>query len=346
MEYDYDLNGNIKELPDYLIQDANKILKINSSSTGIEWSNLINESGFIANSGNGNTNTTNNYVGFCYSSNPKTGLFNYGPTNETLGLRIDGNPILELQNDGIYPIKNIICSNDPLLSTGKISFADSTTYITGTNTTNKQISFNCDSQEILRLSNDTTQHILFKKPLRIENQLYSASNPHIFCKSSTSNICGISFDPVYNKIEISCGIIPAYIQRIENNLVTFTRAVYNQRVTCNDIRHVSGTIYNITTNQSDMPIIYAKRHASNNTTIILPYQPSCPEQYRIIVDQNGISTANFIYLNTTNMDVLFIDNGIRTLFTYPFSNIDLGINRVYDCHYSAADTRWIVIKIT
>jgi hypothetical protein len=343
------LNGFIDNegVPSYIIGDENKILRVNPFATGIEWTDETTQDGFKADLGTGTLNTSETFQGFVFNTNETTGLFNYGLSSDTLGLRMNGQPILELSALNIRPSQKILFNNDLLLSNPNLCFGGTDTiYITGRNSTYKEISINTDNQENIRFSNQSDSRIFLRNPLRIENQVYSSSQPHIFSKSGSSNICGFSFDPVYNKIQLHCGLIPSFNTEFGISLNTMNAPLYQKKVYAEDIQDVSGIIYNVPTTYSEGGIYHMKRSTTADTLIILPFKPDIPVKYRIITDNNNNSSTFLLKLNTTNTDLLYFDGaGTRTLYLANFSDITLGINRVFDVHYKVSDQRYILMRV-
>lgn len=337
-----------KELPNYGSNDQNKILRVAQNYT-LEWSNETEQDGFKANTGNGTTNTTDNYEGFIFDTNEKTGIFNYGPTNETLGLRINANPILEMTNTNIRPYQKILLNNDPLLNTPNLCFADDTTYITGTNTTNKQISINTDSQEIIRFSNNSSSRIYCKYPIKIESQPYTTWQPHIFSGNwNSSSICGISFDPTFKRVDITNGNL-TNTARFQNDKIFFYQSVTFSQPQILDFQTVSGQSVTVPAIGTGKTTYYLKRNPTATTELIFPNPISENLFYTIYVDNDGQSTGTCQLLTLSNDVILILGNsgtttGTRSVLTGPVTYTLVG-NSKYEMFFNASENKWVLFRI-
>lgn len=332
------------EIPPYFITDSQKILKVNYNATGLEWSTETKQDGFKANQGDGITNTSNSYDGFVFNENETSGLFNYGPLNETLGLRINSNPLIECESNKILLNQNIQLQNDTLLTSSRVGFGtNQKCFITGDSTTNNQnkISFSTDNVERLRISSDN--NILCKSRIQIDSSLITSINePHIYRDGMF--MPGISLDPVYGKIIFSSSGT--------NMIAEFTREYIDlkeptifRNPIVPEIQIVEGTLVTVNANLQGKHTYYMKRSASAHTELNFP-QPATgySPRYEIIVDANGVSTNN-CRIRTLSNDVVQMIAGVRTLTTGPVL-INLTFNAHFIMQFIESDNRWLLIRTT
>lgn len=335
------------EVPTYLIQDATKLLRVNATATGLEWANDIKEDGFMADRGDGSTNTASDYVGFIFENKLNSGLFNYdsGP-NDVLALKHQGSNVLDTNGSQININNNIFLQNDSLLSSSRIAFGNSSCGISGDSTTNNQnkISFRTDSQE--RLQINTQDGLLCKSLIKIDSGVVgSASAPHMYMGGTF--VTGITLDSTLGKITLSSGTLYENMI-VQYNQIDLKRPVIFRGPQCYpDYRIIEAVSYTVPANLSGNYFFHMKRSATTNTDITFP-QPSANfnPRYEIVTDGMGITSTFNIRLNTLSNDVLNIANGARTLLTGPVVNSNLVLNAHYIVQFCEADNRWVFIRTT
>jgi hypothetical protein len=332
------------QIPPYLIQDSNKILRVNTSATGLEWTNETKQDGFKAAQGDGSGNTSENYEGFVFNNNETTGLFNYGPSNETLGLRINSNPIIACEATKIYLNEDIILPNDPLLSTPSIGFGNQNASITGDSSINNQnkLSFKTDNSERLRIS--TNDNILCKSRIQIDPSLItSIAEPHIYRDGTF--LMGITLDPTYGTINFSSSA--------GNSMAEFNRQYIDlkeptifRNPVAPYITIVENTDVTVNANLQGTHTYYLKRGTVTHSGLTFP-QPAAGynPRYEIIVDANGNPSFN-CRISTLSNDVITLIAGVRTLQAGPVVNFSLTLNSHWIMQFIEADNRWLLIRTT
>lgn len=342
------LNGisSDSQIPIYLIQDANKILTVNSSATGLQWTNEAIASGYISEKGDGSSNTVDNYVGYIFKNSLNTGLFNYvsGPFT-ILALRINNLNVLECTAGSINANQNIFFTNDSLLSSQRVNFGLGNCGISGDSTTNNQhkIVFRTDNQERLRIG--TTENILCKSRIQIDPGLvYSLTDPHIY----QTNIftMGISFDATNGSINISSSGTNSMAEFKYDRIDLKEPVIFRNPSCYPNLVIIENSSYTVPAGLSGNPIYYMKRGTVTNSDIVFP-QPASGynPRYEIITDGQGNSSTFLCRLNTLSNDVLRIENGARTLVVGPVL-LSLVMNAHYIIQFVEADNKWISIRTT
>jgi hypothetical protein len=333
------------EIPPYFITDSQKILKVNYNATGLEWSNETKQDGFKASQGDGITNTSESYEGFVFNTNETTGLFNYGPLNETLGIRINGTPIIESESNKIYLNENLIVKNDTMLTSARIGFGtNQKTFITGDSTTNNEnkISFSTDNVERLRISSDN--NILCKSRIQIDPSLItSIAEPHIYRDGTF--LMGITLDTTYGTINFSSSSGNSMVE-FNRQYIDLKEPVIFRNPIAPYITIVENNDITVNANLQGSHTYYLKRGTINHSTLTFP-QPASGfnPRYEIIVDANGNPSFN-CRISTLSNDVITLIGGGRTLQTGPVVNFSLTLNSHWIMQFIESDNRWLLIRTT
>lgn len=334
-------------LPPYMSTNANQILRVNPLATGVEWSDEITQNGFKADTGDGSTNTNDIFEGFIFNNNVKTGLFNYGSTNETLGLRINNAPIIEMETSIIKPQQNIQLVNDSILTSARIGFGGSDTFITGDNATaiNKKIVFSVDSQEKLRITNNTQDQIKTRAPLNFDISTFGTTTPMMYNGNYNGNCVGLNLNNTNRRVDVCCnGVVSS---RFIDDQVQMFRPLYLDNPTMPRVIVYNGGNTTIQANCTGANTLYMKRNAtSGNDTVLIFPQPSSgfSPLYTIITDGDGNSSTSVCKVETSAGDVLTLINGARTLLLSPVSTT-LVLNACYSFQWVPSDSRWVLIRL-
>lgn len=336
------------QIPDYFIQDSNKLLRVNENATGLQWTTELDATGYISERGDGSSNTADNYVGYIFKNqNYNTGLFNYssGPFN-ILALRINNMNVLECTAGQINANQNIFFSNDSLLSSQRINFGVNACGISGDSTTGNQhkIVFRTDNQERLRIG--TTENILCKSRIQIDPGLiYSLSSPHIY--QSGMITMGISFDATNGTINISSS--GNSLAEFKYDRIDLRQPVIFRNPQCfPDLKIIIDSSYTVPANLSGNGIYYMKRGTASHSDIILP-QPVTPgfnPRYEIITDSNTAVATYSCRLSTLSNDIIFLNASTRTILSGPLSNYVLALNAHFILNFVEQDNRWVMIRMT
>jgi len=333
------------QIPVYLIQDSTKLLRVNQTATGLEWTNEAIATGYISETGDGSSNTSTNYVGYIFKNLLNTGLFNYvsGPFT-ILALRINNLNILECTAGQINANQNIFFTNDSLLSSQRINFGLGNCGISGDSTTGNQhkIVFRTDNQERLRIS--TSENILCKSRIQIDPALiYSLSAPHIY----QTNIftMGLSFDATNGMINLSSSGTNSMAQFKYDRIDLREPVIFRNPHCYPDLQIIENTSYTVPAGLTGNSIYYLKRGMVTHSDITFPNPASgFNPRYEMITDGNGNSSTFNCRISTFSNDILRIENGARTLVTGPVSNFVLVLNAYYIIQFCEADNKWIMIR--
>jgi hypothetical protein len=343
------LNGisSDSQIPIYLIQDANKLLRVNDSATGLEWTDEALATGYISERGDGSSNTLTNYVGYIFKNNLQTGLFNYtsGAFN-ILALRINNLNVLECTPGKINANQNIFFTDDSLLTSQRINFGLGNCGISGDSSTNSQHQIGFRTDNNTRLIINTQDGIIAKTQIQIDPSLaYTLSQPHISQRGTF--IMGISFDATYGKIEISSSGTNS-LAEFKHDRIDFKEPVMFRNPTCfPSMQIIIDSSYTVPANLSGNALYYMKRGATTNSDITFP-QPSAGynPRYEIITDSNITTPTYNCRLNTLSNDVLFLNASTRTILTGPVVNYTLALNAHFILQFVDADNRWVMIRWT
>lgn len=346
-EYD-NLNGfiNKESVPEYTFSDSNKILRVNKNATSIEWTDESVQKGFLANQGDGATNTNLSNVGFCFNNDSTSGLFGY---SGVIALRKNAITCLQVQASKSNFYNRIELQNDTLLNNERISFGTNANCgITGDASTlnNHRISFRTDQTERLRISSNTTENIEFFRPIQIDsNLIFGPYSPHIYAGNyGGSGVCGISFDVPYMRINFQSSI-STVCQMNYARIDMFEPLVCNQSYSPKMII-IDGTTKTLDTNLTDPPIIYMKRNLTADSIVVINNISSLmldtSPKWSIVTDGNGNSSTFNCVVQVGSMNILYLNNGTRTL--YSSGSITLGINNNYEFFYSPTDSRMVLVK--
>lgn len=342
------LNGFSQNLriPSFSISDANKNLKVNSVGSDIEWSAEAIQTGYIANQGDGTTNTIVSSVGYSFNGDLTTGLFDY---SGVLALRKLGIAVLQIQNTKTNLYNRLELLNDTSLTTNRISFGNNQDCgITGDASTslNHKISIRSDGNERLRISSNTTENIKFFRPINIDSNLsFGSYQPQIYSGTyGSSNVCGISFDVPYSRINFQSNI--STICQMNNQRIDFNEPIVCNQAYAPKCLIVDGTSVTLDTNLSNPPIIYMKRNLTADSSITINGVSStlndASPKWSVLTDGNGNASTFNCNVIVGTLPIVFLNSGSRSYLTT--GTISLTMNSNYEFFYVPSDNRMVLVK--